>query len=303
MSFARQRDPGLWTFDSVVEDYEFEYFDESLSNAIDGLNGGSYSLQADLSIGGIVGSRIEFTVSDFYVANDMEVGGYFTSDGGAQLGSSDADALSVYARASFHSQVEFSDYAHFLDNVEVEGLTYLNGTTTFNDYAHFLNNAEVEGLTYLNDDLQCGGIATFIDDVIVGGILSVANEATFGGGAVFPEGATFVKRIALSGAGRVTQRIVQGSSSNASYGPATVDVVYVPSGALAADVAYTIDDTDAVNGDHISFASEEGKAITIKNPGGTTLAVLQSASGGPAFDITCHRLAGSWVVTRRSRWP
>lgn len=52
MSFARLRSPGLWAPNSVVEPEEFEQLDENLSHALDGQNGGVYTPNLPLEIGG-----------------------------------------------------------------------------------------------------------------------------------------------------------------------------------------------------------------------------------------------------------
>jgi hypothetical protein len=51
--FSRLRAIGGWLFNTVVEPEEFEAFDENISNALDGKNGGTYSLLSVLNIGGV----------------------------------------------------------------------------------------------------------------------------------------------------------------------------------------------------------------------------------------------------------
>lgn len=50
--FVRARPTGFWIFGSVVDPLEFEGVDEDRSNALDGKNGGSYTLLTALNLGG-----------------------------------------------------------------------------------------------------------------------------------------------------------------------------------------------------------------------------------------------------------
>lgn len=277
MSFSRQRAIGLWTFDSVVEDFEFEIFDENLSNAIDGKGGGSYSLQSPLIIGGVPGTYTQFdvglTLSDLlYMTGGVEsygpvyIGGTgtFTVDKDSTfsdvvtldaalvanddcyLGSSSADAIIVNGQAIFLSTAAFNDVATF------------QSTSAFNDVATF------NSLAYFND------VPTFY------------------------EGANFQKPLGFSGTARIPERQAIGGDANASYAAQTYTHVHCPASTLAASRNYTIDDTGALNGDRMRFSTRDsGFDINIKDPGGSVIAAINAAA---IKWVDVERVLGAWYV-------
>jgi hypothetical protein len=257
--FARQRDPGLWTFDSVITGAELEYWDASIANAIDGLNGGAYSLTADVTIGG-----------DPFVAWVFDL------------------------QTTFNGGTIFSSTALFTGDVTLQGLATFDGGTTFNgavilnDYANFFGAADFQ------DNLTVLGIASLQGGVNLSGAVAVSGPTTFSSAA----SADFAGTVTTSGSGAMRVRRVRRQTIGGDA-PATIDVtltdhVTVPAGVLSASQSYTISDTGAVNGDRVRFSNfDTGFGITIKKPDTISLLSVGGAGGVPTW-CDVERINGEW---------
>lgn len=165
----------------------------------------------------------------------------------------------------------------------------------------------------ITESLVVDGPGTFMDNMTVqgnltvnGSTLIVNNTATMNGGVNIGNASSDVCTIkastslqapvVASSAGRVTKRKTNGSNSDTIYGPKDWDIVFAPT--LTANRIWTIDDTDAVNGDTILFKNNSGLyTIEIKDPTGST--VLDTIGSTGAQWSWLIRSSGSWEVFLR----
>lgn len=300
MSFPRQRSPGLWTFDSVVEDFEFEAFDENLSHALDGQDGGAYVLGADMSIGG--GVAVDWTF-------DLPV--------------------NFYENVLFSDIVEFEGITSFLgvatflndvlmdDNLEVNGSTFLDG-----------DMVRIGGASPFGADLVCNSVAGFYDLAIFNGDATFNQNATFNdsvlfsdivefeaitsflGTVTFNNDVTINDPVTFGTGGYVKERLFTMTDTNvADRGPRNCDEVFVEQGTLSGSRTFTIDDTGAEDGAVILFSTQNTSYdVTVKKPGGTDLLLLTHTGGGPLAGLKVTRAravrrGGLWIFTDHSVAP
>lgn len=130
------------------------------------------------------------------------------------------------------------------------------------------------------------------------GTINIGNAS---GDAVALQGTTtFTAPFIGSGAGRIRPRVTLGGDANASYGPATADIVYVTTGTLTADRQYTISDTSAANGDCITFVNEQSNFhVEILNPSASTIGFVEN-DDGKITSYTFIRVSGTWRILHRS---
>ncbi len=295
MTFPRQRDPGLWTFDSVVTPVELENFDENLSNAIDGANGGNYSLQSDLVIGADVGVFITFATGvtftdDIAMAGFEAHGGIWLNgttliDGGhltvqssvTTIGVSGADALVVEAFCNFNDVVNHNSEVFF--NAPVS----FGEDVTFDSAAHLDINSGV---------VEIG--STGADAFVVHSFAEFFDVTTFFGETFFDADANIAANIRFTGNGAVVHRSAAGADANTTYSPRSFKDVVILDGSITGTVNYTIDDTGCVNDNEITFSNkDQTHSMSVKRPGGTTIAGI---TGGW---IRCKRIGGIWYGIER----
>lgn len=293
--FARQRSPGLWTFDTPVEDFEFEYIDASLANAIDGYGGGAYALQADLTIGGAPGAEVQFDLpvgfSEQVLIQDLEVHGAVWITGSllnidsavVTVGNTGADAFTVEAFSQFNDIVNFNAGAYFNDDASFAQDIDVNGSADFGGPVSFHDGTVTMGASGA-DAFTVNAFSTFNGIAIFGG-------STFLGGATTSSGAGYIK------ARRVSRQAI-GGNADASYSPVSYDHVHVPAGTLGAARNYTIDDTGAADGDRMEFSTQDvGFAINVKKPGGVQIAQIV---GNTHMSCVVERIVGIWTLIRYS---
>ncbi len=311
--FARQRDPGLWSFDSVVEDFEFEYIDASLANAIDGSGGGAYSLQDPLIIGGAPGAYVTFGLGvlfedrvdvggDFAAYSNVYLGGDGTESivaighidlsGVINIGVSGSDALTVEAFsqfneiAIFNGSTYFNDPTDFADDVNFHGstVTFSGGSVTMGDSG--ADAFTVNAFTTFNEIEIHNGGAYFYDDVVLGANVSLGDGSN---------DIISLKGLMMdSAAGRHVVAQTIGGDGDGSYSPAITRHVIVLSGGITASRSYQIVDSATVDGDRIHFTNlDPNFAISVKNPGGTQIAQIKADLGGK-MGVICERIGGSW---------
>lgn len=111
MSFARLRSPGLWAPNSVIEPEEFEQLDENLSHALDGQNGGVYTPNLPLEIGG-QGICVLNPLTDDHVTPkawvEEQIADAVSAEASARIA---ADATKVTAGYAVYTVNSFGDYA------------------------------------------------------------------------------------------------------------------------------------------------------------------------------------------------
>ena len=141
-----------------------------------------------------------------------------------------------------------------------------------------------------------------VDDITAGGDITVAGVATLNGNVTLGNAiadTVTLNAILAMGSGHVRRRISAGADADGTYGPKDWDVVR-RGASLAANRSYTIDDTNAANGDEIEFALWSGPTtITVRDPAAAAIQVLDT---GGAYDwIRCARVAGTWVAIARGK--
>lgn len=304
--FERQRDPGFWTFDSVVTEDEFEYFDQSISNALDGAGGGAYSLSDHLTIGGAPGIHIGFDVplqlgstlfvnDDVFILGELQAfgggdfaGNYNFHDGAITIGASGADAVTINAFTQFNEIAIFNDTAFFNDDVTIAAGADLN----------IDSGAVTIGLSG-SDSLFVESLTQFQNTVNFNGAVFFNGATDFTDPATFEDTVSMQRTLTFAGAGRMVQRQTMGGNADASYSPTTTMHVIVQNGGISSDRTYTIDDTGAVDGDRIRFTNfSSAHAIDVRRPGdgssiGSSIGALMNAASTP-MSLDAERVVGVW---------
>jgi hypothetical protein len=285
MSFSRVRLPGLWIDGTTVPGTEWEQFDENLSNALDGADGGTYSLSDHLIIGGVPG-----------VVFGVEVDSIFNGE------------------ALFQREVTFDDL------VTVDGEFVTTNTSTFGGDVDINAALAVSGTVGLLGDVLIGDAAgdallvaatttafspwNFQDDVTFDGVI-IAEAAQFNdvvefnfdsefNGDAFFNAVTFREPVGFTGTGKIKWRNKTISvAGDQSVVAANYDQVYVPSGVLVADATITISDTNAEDGMQIRFTTADGTyAVGVETPTGSVLG-LKNISGFYRSAVY-QRIDGVW---------
>ena len=280
--FTRLRDPGLWTFDTAVEDFEFEGFDENISNALDGQDGGAYSLAADMEIGS-TGPSVGWTFDLVVIFDDFT---QFNED------------ATFSAGAAFHDPVFFTDDATF-EQVTVNAFADFNGLVSFQDDVHFFAETEFEdtatfdGIVIFNDFTQYNEFATFSAGATFGDPSFFLDTVEVQGAAEFQAAVEIQGPLTFSGAGKAVQRQqLVATDGNQTLVAAQVDTFFIPDGIFSTDRQVTIDDTGAQDGMRVTLWSEDGSNFcTVRRPGGTAIGSFGGASAQLTF---IERVGGVW---------
>lgn len=273
--FERQRPDGFWTFNSVVEDFEFEYIDESLSNALDGKEAGAYSIENDMVIGG-ADPLIEWRFETIVRCNEgLFVNGGFYAYGDAQIGIGSGDDLTIAATTEFDAEATFNDAATFI------------AAAQFNADV-VVGNAAGDDFT-VNATSVFEGQVTFEDNVYMNDALVMAGDLHFEGGAI-------VTPVGFADAGKLLFRSKTISSpGNQSVRPAEFDTVYVPSGIVDDGDEIDIDDTGAENGMRITFVTRDTvNAFSVTGMADAFSYPMKNAAGSYR-SVTFERIGGVWI--------
>lgn len=107
MSFSRVKVAG-WAFGEILTSSQMNTLDVDHANAIDGLNGGSNTLVAPLSIGGNT------------VTIDTLATVTFSTTGNATIGNAAGDVLLVNATTSFQADMQAAQDLQVLGNAEIQ---------------------------------------------------------------------------------------------------------------------------------------------------------------------------------------
>lgn len=295
--FSRVRAPGLWVDGTTVPGTQWEQFDANLANALDGADGGTYSLSAPMVIGGAPGVYFEFDLGvafdEAVVMNDnLDVFGnvYFGgvgsqtfavqadvtfSDGSVTIGASGSDALTV------ESFTTFNDVANF------DGDTFFTAAVDFNGAVRFDGNLDI------NSAIATIG-TTGADALTINSFTQFNDVVSFNGTALF-SAVTFQVPIGFSGTGKIKWRNKTISvTGNQSVVAANYDFVYIPAATMAAGETITIDDTSAQDGMRIEFSTNDTNTINIATPAGLTVPLLRGA--GSYQTVAFQRVSGTWRV-------
>lgn len=291
--FARQRDPGLWTFDSVITGAELEYWDASIANAIDGAGGGAYSLSSDVTIGGD-----PFVAWVFDLQTTFNAGSIF---GSTVLFSGDVTlwGLTTFDGSTvFNGAVTYQDYANFIgaadfqDNLTVFGIASLQGGVNLS------GDVNVYGPTVFDAEGTFNDVVLFDDDFTVNGNAFLNGSVVLGASstqtAIIQAKSSLRAPMTMSGTGAISHRTILGGDSDASFSPLACKDVVILSGILSGSVGYTIDDTGCLDDQEIVFINkDQTHSMAVKRPGGTTIAGI---TGGW---VRCKRIAGTWYTMER----
>lgn len=279
MTFARVRAPGLWIDGTTVPGTQWEQFDANLANALDGSDGGTYSLANDMTIGGD-----PFVAWVFELETTFNAGSIFSAD--VLFG----DDVHFLATAVFDGAATFNDPVTFTDDATFGDPVIFNDFVTFNDPVTFSDNAGFQGPAFFDGNVNIGtstsDVATFDATCTFSGPVTIQNAAAFDGTVVTNSVGNFrVRRV---------RRQTAGADADASIDVTLTDHVSVAAGVLSATRSYTISDTGAMNGDRVRFSNfSTAFGIAVKNPGGTTLEAIITATGSPTW-VDVERIAGSW---------
>lgn len=152
------------------------------------------------------------------------------------------------------------------------------------------------------------GLATFTGGAAISGGVTVAGNFAITSGVTSLAGINHISgSTALSaqmqtvGSGRVTKRVTPISSTGSNsgaYGPDNNDAVIVLG--LTANVIFTINDTNAVDGDEMLFVNKStSNTLTINDPSAGTIIALKSVNG-QFFSCRVMRVSGNWLLIEQS---
>lgn len=247
--FPRIRVSGAWTNGTTVPGSQWEQFDENLSHAIDGLNGGAYAIAADLVIGGDPGVQITFGV-------ELEL----------------QDNLSVAGTASFHGDL-IATGDTYLGNVLVNGqaeftedVVFSGGGVTFDHSAFFNYNVTLgDGAgddIIVNGALDCTAVAAFRDTV------EFDEEITCNGGASINGPLGVAERLSLSGplrcfdGGYIKRRLLRVTSTLIPLSPLEYDYVLFEA-TYAGIGVWAVDTTGVEDGGTMIFVSQSSTPVFV----------------------------------------
>lgn len=286
---SRIRSAGLWTPGSVVEEPEWELFDENQSQAVDG-RGGTYAPSQPITIGesspGVGGLRVT---------------ALFETRGDTIIGENTFDTLTVRAATELAAGFEVTNSPGNFN----AGMTVNSGTGQFNGPLVATSTTQLQGSVVLNSTLSVFGTAQFAvlaqfqsGIAMTGGVLGVTGDATIGDNAghiltvnastAFNSPVEFRDPVTLADNGHIRKRVIQGADGDATYGINDAD--HIQAFGLTADRVYTLSTTGAATGSRISFTNE---TVSWQVTAGGT--VLKNATGF-ATSVTFVFLGGLWRV-------
>ena len=284
--FARQRDPGLWTIDSVVAPSEFEYWDAHFPHALDATNGGAWSLANDVTIGGDPFVAWVFELETSFNEFSSFTASVLFGDGVTML-----DTLDAQGVADFGDLTTFADTATFNGDLVANNGVYLGSSSAdalivaaqglFQSNVEFANDVLFSDVVTLDDDMTCDGNA-FLNGSVVLGASSTQS-------LIIQAKASLRAPLKMSGTGAILQRSAMGPDSDASFSPLACRDVIILNGTISGTVHYTIDDTDCEDDNEIVFINkDQTNSMVIKRPGGTTITGITGKS------VRCKRVSGTW---------
>lgn len=304
--FSRVRSPGTWTDSSVVPGSQFEQFDANLAHAFDAYDGGAYSLQGDVAIGGAPNVDWQFDLPVTWT-DDASFQGPFSIFGfPAQIisGIDCFDYLNVsglahfYNDTTYHDVVYYQALAQFLGNCEMFGSVYMGNTAS--DLLLVSATADFEGPVSFNDPVHAYDAWTFH------GTPAFQAGAAFNGGSVTLLSATTLGvPLQFTLDGRIPKRQAICGNVSTSYSARSYDHVHMPAGIMSTNRSAQIDDTGAIDGDRMRFSTEHTTPnyyFTVKSPAGATLVDLQLSPGLPNW-CDVERINGQWRLCRGAPSP
>jgi hypothetical protein len=219
-----------------------------------------------------------------------------------------------------NAQVSGYGNVHFYGSLDVDGLMSMSGNVnigsgasdaiallgTLTGYAPVLltNTLRVVGGFTLDHGAVLG--TDTADTVAVNANLITFAPVTHNGTTLFNNVATFAavathsKQIQFTGEGRVTDRTIIGSNTNANYSLADASVIVCNS--LTGNASYAIGNSLSAAGDWIKIITREAAYTLTVSFNSTDTIVLQYTTGQP-FSVKLRRASGIWVLEDVSRLP
>lgn len=301
---TRIRSAGLWTLASVVAPAEFELFDENQANAVDG-RGGVYAPATPIVIGedspGVGGLRVT-ALAQFDGTFECNAPSAAFNAGVTITGLAIVAGTVIAADMQSTGTLQVGGNATIGGTLTANGPFVANGASTFNADvtigAGLLAGATILGSLAVSGDSTLNGLTTAVGGIIVSSAGVIIGDS---GGLLVTGGTTLQGPVTLEVGGRIRRRVTVAGDANASYGPATTDVVFLPGSVLSANRTYTIDDTGAGNGDSILFACQTAgtwatNTIEIRRPGGTLLVASMSGLTSALNTVEVMRIGGVWEL-------
>lgn len=291
MTFPRVNLLG-WALFEELTSAQMNQLDIDHSNAVDGLNGGTYNLSAELRfendtvfIEMLEGTNGTFT--DFEVTDDLDVGGDQTIAG----------TLQVTSYASFRQNntiVADADETLF-DGYQTTPIRYYTGNNT--------------RTTTLDSSMSTYGWFKLING-------QTANRTIMDGIGVLtslrPGEWAMVAKIGASWyvihRGMISDRfwrsiVAIGSDANQDIDPSLYNMFTVASGILTATRTFTIDPTPTYSyngGEYFELVNFSSFGITVKDPAAVTINSVPASggSGNPGFGAYARSPGGTWFAVQ-----
>jgi hypothetical protein len=265
-----------------------------LSNAVDGVGGGTYAPSNPIVIGG----------------DGLSCTGPLTSTGTVSftgssitLGNSSTDQLNINAEVTFHQDIEFNNDVQLgtdsADNITVGGNLTCERLAEFDAGFNASANSTIGADLDVTGGLDVDGAAEFNDDVDIDGNLAIDGNTTLGSNDddSLTVNARLASRLRFTGSGRVGERITVLDDANQTIGVADGNVLIVPS--ISGNRIYTLSSSNAVNGYEFMRAfffapsSPRNYTVSFRRSSGVNLVTLDSDDIFPSlyfvyFDNNWH---------------
>jgi len=298
-----------WASNVPVLHGEFELFDIAQFKSINGDDGGTYAPSSLLTIGG-AGMNVLLVGNNYQRGNSFNLESSATLSVGAGctavfVGTSVTNwSTGAVANFAFDSTLNLEGEVNVTSTgfLEIESgaglLCAVGSSTSFLGTTNFISAPTFSAGLTASGVFSSGGVSCAGLNVSGGSSLAavgISGTATCSGSLAINGGATVTTPLTCSAAGRVTERvtyILTTGANSSAYGPENSDLVFVAT--LTAPVTFTIDDTNAQDGDKMRFVTEDATHfLTINDPIGGTFISLKNATG-QVWSCLVMRILGRW---------
>lgn len=310
MSFGLANLSG-WSTGDQLTPAQINQLDQEHAQAVDGSNGGTYTLALKLTFNGAA-VRIATLESpsvngDVVFNDDVSISGNLAASGNSSITGPAVftNTVSFNGSNTFNGSSGFASDVTFASTVTVIGLSSFGQNSSFNKSVSITENLSVTGTSTFSGIATFNQNVTFNDPIVINDGVTVNNAITFNGISSFTGSVllgstvntlgvvTINAPMVLSGNGRIPKRQIFGPISNATIIGRLYDQVYTVNG-LSGHVDYSIDSTGAVEGDKIRFTSRDTTFNVNVKTGATTLAVLRDISGSDYW-VDLQFISGAFV--------
>jgi hypothetical protein len=322
--FTRTRaNLAAWATGTTVQNTEYDDLDEKTFKAINGDDGGTWAPSAVITIGGSgLTMTGPFTAADATISTDLH--GNWTCDGNVTF----SNALHVTGDAYLANGASLTGVSGCSLTGYFGGTPFFQGTPTVDgssaklvfssgadcDLGDGTNISTLSVKDHSAISAESGASVVFASGSlftmagsqgVAGKLYAVSGgeiEAQPGSTVDVQSGVTFTlaSPIVCSGTGRIQQRVItSGVDADTTFAIADGDVIYVRSGALTNNRAYTLSTAGASTGDRLSlFMGDATYQVTVLGQ------VFKNASG-QAYSATFMYDAtlGSWFNVERHYYP